>query len=125
MRNWKLLAAVLAVGVWSLAGDGSARHSQPKPAEDSRQFSKALSKEKQIIHALDRLTFGARPGDDIELRKMGLKKWINRQLHPEIIAETPVLDAKLKPLESLRMTQAEIVRNYPTPQIVARRRRGA
>ncbi|MBV8817071.1 MAG: DUF1800 family protein, partial [Acidobacteriaceae bacterium] len=51
------------------------------------QFHVKLSKDKQIEHALDRLTFGPRPGDFEQLKKMGLKKWIDLQLHPERIPE--------------------------------------
>ena len=48
---------------------------------------------------------------------MGLKKWIDRQLHPETIAENPVLSGKLKYLDTLGMTSSDLVRNYPTPQM--------
>ena len=49
---------------------------------------------------------------------MGLKKWIDRQLHPEQIAENPVLAEKLKTLDTLEMSSEELVRSYPTPQLV-------
>ncbi len=81
-------------------------------------FSKKLSKDDQIRHAVERLTFGARPGDLETVRRQGLKKWIDAQLHPERIAENPELEARLKPLESLRMTQAEAARSYPAPQMI-------
>ncbi len=35
-----------------------------------------------ITHALNRLTFGARPGDVDRVRAMGLAAWIDQQLHP-------------------------------------------
>ena len=63
----------------------------------------------------DRLTFGRRPGDVEEVRKTGVENWIELQLHPERIAENPVLDAKLKPFETLRMEPAEILKEY-SPQ---------
>src|SRR6185369_2696206 len=40
------------------------------------------------------------------------------QLHPEDIAENPVLVEKLRTLDTLRMSPGELVRNYPTPQMV-------
>jgi hypothetical protein len=49
-------------------------------------FSQPLSKDQEVLHALNRLTFGPRPGDVEAVRKMGLKKWIDQQLHPERIA---------------------------------------
>src|SRR4051794_6080728 len=74
------------------------------------------SEDARISHALDRLTFGARPGDLEQVRATGLKKWIDLQLHPEKIAENPVLEQRLQPLNSLRMSTAEMTRNYPPPK---------
>src|SRR5215469_13013646 len=89
-----------------------------KRAADYSQFKKKLSKDEEIIHAVDRLTFGPRPADIDEVRRIGVKKWIELQLHPERIKENPELAAKLAPLESLRMTQAQTVAAYPSPQLV-------
>src|SRR3989442_1426170 len=83
-----------------------------------RLFEKKLSNDKRILHALNRLSFGPRPGDTEEVRKMGLKKWIDRLLHPERIAENPELLARLKPLDTLQMTTREILANYPPPQLL-------
>src|SRR5262245_55916388 len=71
-----------------------------------------LSPEEKIQHVLDRLTFGARPGDFAEVRKLGVEKWIELQLHPERIAENPALEARLKPLDTIRMETAEIFTKY-------------
>jgi len=93
-----------------------------------RLFDKKLSNDKKTLHALNRLTFGPRPGDLEALRKIGLKKWLDKQLHPERIPENPELLAKLKPLDTLRMTTQDILANYPPPQLlqaVARGGRGA
>ena len=91
---------------------------KPKPAADYSQFQKKLSKDDQIIHTLDRLTFGPKPGDLEAVKKLGLKKWIDQQLHPENVKENPELARKLAPLESLRMNQAETVAKYPPPQLI-------
>jgi hypothetical protein len=64
------------------------------------------------------LTFGPRPGDIEAVKKVGLKKWIDLQLHPERIEESAMLAIKLAPLESLRMTQSETAANYPTQQTI-------
>src|SRR5258708_33205508 len=80
--------------------------------------SPKLSKDDQVIHALNRVTFGPRPGDVEAVRKMGVKKWIDLQLHPERIAENPELAQKLAPLGSLRLSQADTERTYPNPQMI-------
>jgi uncharacterized protein (DUF1800 family) len=85
-----------------------------------RVFRRPIPKEDRIQHALNRLTFGAKPGDAARVKTLGLKKWIDLQLHPERIPENPVLDAKLQPLDSLFMTTRELVANYPEPQMIRR-----
>jgi uncharacterized protein (DUF1800 family) len=82
------------------------------------RFDSRLSKDQQILHALNRLTFGPRPGDAAEVRRLGVDKWIQLQLHPDQIAENPVLEAKLKPLETLRMDMSEIFKGSQPVQIV-------
>jgi uncharacterized protein (DUF1800 family) len=90
-------------------------HKLPAP---SVQFKKSIPKADRIPHALNRLTFGPRPGDTEHVQRIGLKKWIDLQLHPERIKESPELQAKLDQLDTLSMSSADLVRNYPTPQIV-------
>jgi uncharacterized protein (DUF1800 family) len=120
MRKSKFLAGLLALSLSVLpALSGKPSKGKPDAPEDAKLFQKKLPKDKQVLHALDRLTFGPRPGDVDQVRRLGVKKWIDQQLHPERIAENPVLDAKLQPLESLRMTQAEVVRKYPPPRFIA------
>jgi len=82
------------------------------------QFNQPLNKDQEILHALNRLTFGPRPGDVEAARKMGLKKWIDQQLHPDRIPENPELTQRLQPLDSLHMSAAEIAETYPPPQLL-------
>src|SRR5689334_16676225 len=44
-----------------------------------------LTEDQAILHALNRLGFGPRPGDVERVRRMGLENWIEQQLHPESI----------------------------------------
>ena len=82
------------------------------------QFSVPLSNVQKIGHALNRLTFGPRPDDFAQVQKLGLKKWIDVQLHPDRIAENPVLQTKLAPLDTLRLTPLELAWRYPPPQLI-------
>jgi uncharacterized protein (DUF1800 family) len=75
-----------------------------------------LSQDEKILHVLNRLTFGARPGDVEMVRQIGIEKYIDQQLHPEQIAENPALDAKLAPLETLRLSARELNEKYPSNQ---------
>ncbi|HLY19537.1 MAG TPA: DUF1800 domain-containing protein [Bryobacteraceae bacterium] len=93
-------------------------NAKKKTTEASAQFRQPLAGEQKVEHALNRLTFGARPGDAQQVEKMGLKKWIDLQLHAERIAENPLLTAKLAQLDSLHMSTAQLTQSYPPPGIV-------
>src|SRR5262245_20534070 len=83
------------------------------------RFDQKLSVDKQAVHALNRLTFGPRPGDVEQVRRLGVEKWINQQLHPEQIAENPILETKLQPLGTLQLPTWQIVENYPQNPMAA------
>ncbi len=85
----------------------------PTGTKAGGRFDSKLSKDQQISQVLNRLTFGARPGDVEEIRRLGVEKWVDLQLNPERIPENPALEEKLKPLETLRMAPDEIIRAYP------------
>src|SRR5712692_9389930 len=89
-----------------------------RAAKKDALFHAKLSSEQKIIHALNRLTFGPRAGDFEQVRRMGLKKWIDLELHPERIPENATLEAKLQPLDSLRMNTVELAQHYPPPQLI-------
>jgi uncharacterized protein (DUF1800 family) len=114
MKTRSILSAIAAIAIGALPIISA---SNLKNAPD---FHRQIPKEDRILHALDRLTFGPRPGDLERVKTTGLKKWIDQQLHPYRIPENPVLEAKLQPLDSLFMTSETLVANYPEPQMVRR-----
>ncbi len=73
-----------------------------------------LSEDQRILHVLNRLGFGARPGDLEKVKASGVEKYIEQQLFPEKINDS-ASEAKLQNLESLRMTTAELYEKYPQP----------
>jgi uncharacterized protein (DUF1800 family) len=77
------------------------------------RFDQRLTAEKQAVHVLNRLSFGPRPGDVEQIRRVGVEKWINQQLQPEQISENPLLDTKLKPFHTLQLATWQIAENYP------------
>src|SRR5438093_7352603 len=76
------------------------------------RFDQKLSADKQVVHVLNRLTFGPRPGDTGQVQRLGVKKWMDLQLHPDRIQENPVLEGKLKPLETLNLAMWQIQETY-------------
>src|SRR5687767_6998859 len=73
-----------------------------------------LSEEQRIIHVLNRLGFGARPGDVERVKSIGLENYINQQLNPEKITDT-VAENKVRDLGVLNMTTAELYEKFPQP----------
>ncbi|MBB6049881.1 DUF1800 domain-containing protein [Armatimonas rosea] len=74
----------------------------PAPPAD-----KALTEEQRIVHVLNRLGFGPRPGDIERVKAIGLKNYINQQLHPETLKDQAVA-AKTAGYEALKLTGLEI-----------------
>jgi uncharacterized protein (DUF1800 family) len=75
--------------------------------------------QKRAVHALNRLTFGPRPDDVQQVMTIGVDKWIDLQLHPDKI-KNDVLESRLAPLRTLRLSTKEIVEEFPdTPLIKA------
>ena len=86
-------------------------------ASDSR-----LTDRQRALHALNRLGFGARPGDVDRVLKTGVDTWIDQQLHPEVIPDRE-LDARLQTIPTLKMSDAEMMLKYYRPIVEARRDR--
>jgi hypothetical protein len=70
---------------------------------------------RRALHALNRLTFGPRPGDVQQVVALGVDRWIDLQLHPAKIDDS-ALDARLEPLRTLRMSAKEIAEDFPDGQ---------
>src|SRR5687767_15256694 len=79
-----------------------------------------LSEEQRIIHVLNRLGFGPRPGDVERIKSIGLENYINQQLAPERIADT-LAESKTQDLSALKMSTAELYEKYPQPGQLIRR----
>ncbi|TAK15051.1 MAG: DUF1800 domain-containing protein [Acidobacteria bacterium] len=73
-----------------------------------------------ILHVLNRVAYGPRPGDIARVRAMGIKAYIEQQLAPEKIAD-PDVDRALSSFETLTMTTAELAEKYYRPLEQARR----
>jgi uncharacterized protein (DUF1800 family) len=87
--------------------------------KNDKQASAAaqMDQRKRAVHALNRLTFGPRPGDVDHVMAIGVDKWIDQQLHPGKIDDR-ALDARLSPFRTLRMDTREIVENFPPEQMI-------
>jgi uncharacterized protein (DUF1800 family) len=71
-----------------------------------------LSEDEAILHALNRLAYGPRPGDVERVRQMGLAKWIDQQLNPNSIDDKTV-ESRLDAYPTLRMSSKQLLADYP------------
>ena len=75
--------------------------------------------DKTILHVLNRIGFGARPGDIERVRQIGLEAYIDRQLHPERVADAG-MSARLTGFATLSKSTREIADEYFIPALRAR-----
>src|SRR5437763_7961866 len=117
MRITKLVA--MSAGLLSVAPIGaSAQRSGTKaPAKTviARSDVRELPADQQIIQALSRLTFGARPGDVQQVRAVGLDNWIELQLHPDRINDD-AMNAFVSRYAALNQNQNDLLKQYAEQQ---------
>jgi hypothetical protein len=86
-------------------------------ASKKKKADTGLDERQRAVHALNRLTFGARPGDVERVMQVGVDKWIDEQLHPEKIDDS-ALDARLSGLRTLTMSTEEMVTKFPPREFI-------
>jgi hypothetical protein len=81
----------------------------PRPEYQSTQ----LKGDDRILHALNRFTFGPRPGDLESVRGIGLDKWFEQQLHPASIDQTD-LNARLAQFPEMQWNTEDLLYRLPS-----------
>jgi uncharacterized protein (DUF1800 family) len=76
-----------------------------------------IQAEQRVLHALNRFTFGPRPGDVAAVQAVGVKAWFERQLNPSSIDDS-ALEARLEMFPAMQMEQAELMQRYPSPAVL-------
>ena len=79
--------------------------------------TKQIQGQEPVLHALNRFTFGPRPGDVASVQAMGLKQWFERQLNPLSIDDS-ALEDRLEMFPAMKMQEAELKQRYPSPQML-------
>jgi uncharacterized protein (DUF1800 family) len=82
-----------------------------------RMPNSAADEQRRAVHALNRLTFGPRPGEVQQVMAMGVDTWIDQQLHPEKISDSAI-ESRLAPFRTLRMSSKEIAEEFPDNQLI-------
>jgi uncharacterized protein (DUF1800 family) len=107
-----LMAGVLCVLMVGQPLVAAAAVSKPVVASTQQ-----IQGEQRVLHTLNRFTFGPRPGDVAAVQAMGLKRWFEQQLNPSSIDDS-ALEARLEMFPAMKMEQAEMIRRYPSPQVL-------
>jgi hypothetical protein len=75
---------------------------------------------KTVMHVLNRVGFGPRPGEVARIQAIGPDTYLDQQLHPERIDDS-ALDSHLQAFETIRMSTAELADKYFIPALQLRR----
>jgi uncharacterized protein (DUF1800 family) len=78
-----------------------------------------LTVDEAVLHALNRLAYGPRPGDLERVKQMGLAKWIDQQLNPNSIDDR-ALQPRLENFPTLSISTARLIEDYPQPKQAAK-----
>jgi uncharacterized protein (DUF1800 family) len=92
----------------------------PYPLTATKGRLVRLTEEQQILHLLNRITFGPRPGEVERVRRMGLDKFLDEQLQPEAIDDSE-LEKRLIVLPTQQMASSELYQFYPPQQVADQR----
>lgn len=106
--SFTFILALLS-GSFAAASSGGGTDNKAKP----------LTEDQKIWHVLNRMGFGARPGDVEKVKAMGLQKYIEQQLNPGAINDS-VAESKVKNLEVFNMSTSEVFARYPNPGALLR-----
>src|SRR6266540_4012735 len=112
LRNTGLAAAYLALPAWlSACQRGSAPAAEslaaPQTWDDPQPGAHA-----DIVHLLNRITYGPRPGEVKRVAAIGWDTFLEQQLHPDQIDDA-ALDERLRQFPTLTMSSAELFASYP------------
>src|SRR3954466_6594880 len=80
--------------------------------------------DRKIVHVLNRIAFGPRPGDLERVERLGVDRYIDQQLHPERIDDA-AMRAKVAGPRTLSLSSAQMADEYDRPWRRARGGRAA
>ena len=116
----RILLSSLSVtlsGAWLASGALAAPAPNKRDAVKHDAIERSpLSEDQKLVHLLNRLTYGPRPGDLETVRALGVVRFIEQQLNPAGIDDAD-LDARLRPLETISLSTQELGALFPRPAL--------
>ena len=116
------IMASAALALTFAACSRTAANLVPEPPLTAHDEPRELAVDQQAKHALERLTFGARPGEAAVVTREGLDRWLLHQLTPENWPDRGA-DSALANFAILTMSVKALVDSSPQQDIFVRRRR--
>ncbi|MFI5243059.1 MAG: DUF1800 domain-containing protein [Gemmatimonadales bacterium] len=119
----RLAAALLVLMACGTAHSSTVRLTTASSAGDvaGRELREQTADE-QVKHVLNRLAFGARPGDAERVREMGVDRWIAMQLSPASI-DGRSTERFVARFPALAMSPEQLLAEYPQRQQLVRESR--
>src|SRR5215831_1212137 len=111
-RNRPLCIALFPLSIAACAHQSAPAATGVSPA---RVAGSELTRDERVRQALNRLTFGPRPGDAAAVAAMGVEHWIDLQLTPSRIPDDGA-EALLARMETQRKQVFELIADHPDPQ---------
>lgn len=112
-----LALPILTLGIPDVTVAGAQTRASATPVSVREQTA-----DQQVVHVLNRLAFGPRPGDAERVRAMGIDAWIAQQLAPARVPD-PVADAFVRQFAAPSASLDVLLTRYPPPQLTAARQR--
>lgn len=118
-----------ALSVWPAMASPTPKAAEVSPNQSATNLDKKfkgnlpiteLTEDEAILHALNRLGYGPRPGDVERVRRMGLEKWVDQQLRPDSIDDSS-LEQRLEDYPTLKLSSKRLLDLYPPPEQAARK----
>lgn len=113
LLSWSLCLPAPAAVMPSESVSASQGPAASRPVYRSSQ----LQGDERILHALNRFTFGPRPGDLESVRAMGLEQWFERELRPANIDETE-LNARLANFPAMHWSTQDLLYRLPSNGVI-------
>jgi uncharacterized protein (DUF1800 family) len=110
MKRWAYRVRVIGAGIAVLAASGLATGAEPAPIGPDL-----------VVHVLNRVAFGPRPGDIDRVTRMGVNRYLDEQLHPETIPMPADLSARLAALETQNLSARDLIEEFRRGQQAAKK----
>ncbi|MBX9688114.1 MAG: DUF1800 domain-containing protein [Candidatus Obscuribacterales bacterium] len=113
------IALLLPPTLAAFAANGPDARSQKQEAKSSGQASqKRTYDNKEILHMLNRVSFGPAPGDLERVKRMGVEAYLKEQLNPSSIQQPEELE-KICNVPALTESPAQLFLTYGRPALKA------